>query len=480
MRPLDLPLLPILIALLLLLPTACQSAAVNPSGASSTKRPPESTQAQPQAVPPSDPVGRKFEAWVAAINSVDRARIDGVWSGAKDAELRASMDMAVAERTGGFELHRVEEATAAEMVAVVRAKRTERWHCLQFHVDADPPHAIQTILLRPTSAPSDPENGSALSAPFDNKARGQVLQALVRELNRAYVFPEKALAIERDLNARQRQHAYDTLASRLAFGRTLTEELQRLTHDKHLHIEVGCSRGAARPGREPSGPPAAGADQPRVFGQARRLDGNVAYIDIATFAVPGEKARDEIRETMSAAADAAAIILDVRNNGGGEPETVALVSSYLFGAEPVHLNSLYWRVSDRTDDFFTDPRVQGAKFGATKPVYVLTSGRTFSAAEEFTYNLQARKRAVIVGETTGGGAHPGDLVPLPHGFTVFVPSGRAINPVTNTNWEGTGVKPDVPVPVETALEAAHKLALEKGASGGSDAPRDGGAAEKKK
>jgi C-terminal processing protease CtpA/Prc len=176
--------------------------------------------------------------------------------------------------------------------------------------------------------------------------------------------------------------------------------------------------------------------------------------------VPANEVREEVRDTMSQAADAAAIIFDVRHNGGGEPETVALVTSYVFGSEPVHLNSLYWRIPDRTDDFYTDPRVQGTKFGPTKPVFVLTSSHTFSAAEEFTYNLQTRKRATIVGETTGGGAHPGDMVSLPFGLTVFVPNGRAINPITHTNWEGTGVKPDVAIPAETALETAHKLARE--------------------
>ena len=91
-------------------------------------------------------------------------------------------------------------------------------------------------------------------------------------------------------------------------------------------------------------------------------------------------------------------------------------------------------------------------------MYVLTSGRTFSGAEEFAYNLQALKRATIVGETTGGGAHPGGIVTLPHGLAVFVPTGRAINPITKTNWEGTGVKPDVAVPADTALEKALELA----------------------
>jgi hypothetical protein len=420
-------------------------------------------------------VGQKFEAWVAAISSGDRARIDAVWNGAKDAELRASADMAAAERSGGFELHRVEDATATEMLAIVKAKRTERWLCLFFNFDPEPPHAIDNISLRPTAPPAATDNAGP-APPLDEKMRGQVVQALVRELNRAYVYPEKAAAMDRELISRQRQHTYDSIASRLTFARALTDDLQRVTHDKHLHVNADCSRGASRPGREQHGPPPGPSERPRVFGPSRTLDGNVAYIDIATFGVPGNQARDEIRDTMSAAADAAAIIFDVRRNGGGEPETVALVSSYLFGSEPVHLNSLYWRIPDRTDEFFTDPRVQGAKFGPTKPVYVLTSGRTFSAAEEFTYNLQTRKRAVIVGETTGGGAHPGDTTPLPHGFSVFVPSGRAINPITNTNWEGTGVKPDVAVAADAALDTAHRLAREKIASG---AGSDGGPSSKK-
>ena len=465
MRSLGLFFLPALVGAALA--AACQGTAVHPSNVGSKSRAPESTQADNPALAPSDPVGQKFESWVAAINAGDRTRIGAVWTGAKDAELRASTDLATAQRSGGFQLYRVEETTASEMLAVVRTKRTGHWQCLLFRVDADPPHAIERIALTPTGAPPPSEQEGSVAAPFDNKARGQVLQALVRELNRAYVFPDKAEAMDRELNTRQRQHAYDALASRLAFAHALTDDMQRLTHDKHLHVEVECSRGKARPASEHRAPAAGDiTDRQRVFGSSRRLDGNVAYIDIATFGVVGSAAREEIRDVMSAAADATAIIFDVRRNEGGEPETVALVTSYLFGSEPVLLNSLYWRVPDRTDEFFTDPRVEGAKFGATKPVFVLTSGQTFSAAEEFTYNLQTRKRAVIVGETTGGGAHPGDFVSMPHGFSVFVPSGRAINPITNTNWEGTGVKPDVAVPPEAALEAAHRLALAKTATSG--------------
>ena len=139
---------------------------------------------------------------------------------------------------------------------------------------------------------------------------------------------------------------------------------------------------------------------------------------------------------------------------------VALISSYLFGDKPVHLNDLYWRKGDKTDEFWTKPELAKIKF-ADKDIYVLTSNRTFSGAEEFSYNLKNLKRATIIGETTGGGAHPGGMVRLGDHFGVFIPSGRAINPVSKTNWEGTGVEPDIKVPKEQALKVAYLMALKK-------------------
>jgi retinol-binding protein 3 len=293
---------------------------------------------------------------------------------------------------------------------------------------------------------------TSTSSALDAKARAEVIDALTRELNRAYVFPDKATALERDLRARQTANAYDAISDVSEFARLLTEHLQAITKDKHLRVGAGPL---------PSGPPSGGGGAPpSAFGESRRLEGNVAYVQINTFGMPPAQVREQTRTVMSAAADAAALIIDLRTNGGGNPGTVALISSYLFGEEPVHLNSLYWRAQNRTEDFYTDPKVEGKKFGPTKPVFVLTSSRTFSAAEEFTYNLQTRKRATIVGETTGGGAHPGGGVNLPHGMRAFIPSGRAINPITKTNWEGVGVKPDVAVAANAALDTAHKLARE--------------------
>jgi C-terminal processing protease CtpA/Prc len=147
---------------------------------------------------------------------------------------------------------------------------------------------------------------------------------------------------------------------------------------------------------------------------------------------------------------------------------VALICSYLFGEEKVHLNDLYWREENRTEEFWTTPdKVKAPKY-LGRDVFVLTSNRTFSGAEEFTYNLKNLKRATIVGETTGGGAHPGGFVRLGDHFSAFVPTGRAISPITKTNWEGTGVIPDVVVSKEIALETAYKMALEKSLQKASD------------
>ena len=157
-----------------------------------------------------------------------------------------------------------------------------------------------------------------------------------------------------------------------------------------------------------------------------------------------------------------AIIFDLRKNGGGDPAMVALICSYLFGPEPVHLNDLHWREGkgERVEEFWTLKDVAGKRYTG-KDVYVLTSNYTFSGAEEFTYNLKNLKRATIIGETTGGGANPGGGNRLSEHFGVFIPTGRAVSPVTKTNWEGTGVEPDVKVPADQALKTAQLIALRK-------------------
>jgi C-terminal processing protease CtpA/Prc len=188
-----------------------------------------------------------------------------------------------------------------------------------------------------------------------------------------------------------------------------------------------------------------------------RLPGNVILLDLRVFPPPS-MAGDVFAAAMTVAAQGDALIIDLRRNGGGA-ETANLLTGYLLeGGKP--LSGSYNRPTD-THSYATSPAwVPGRRFGPTKPVYVLTSHKTFSAAEAVAYDLQALKRAVIVGETTGGGANPFEYRRVHPHFAVDLPESRSVNPITGTNWQGTGVKPDVEVPAEQALDKALELAGE--------------------
>jgi C-terminal processing protease CtpA/Prc len=245
-----------------------------------------------------------------------------------------------------------------------------------------------------------------------------------------------------------------------------------VSRDKHLRVRYSHRPLPERAAR--TGPTAEEREQHRNylnrinygFERIERLPGNIGYMDFRGFTDP-ELGAETVAAAFNFLANTDGLIIDLRQNGGGTPGMVALISSYLFGPEPVHLNDLYWREGDRTDQFWTLKEVPGRRY-AGKDVYVLTSNRTFSGAEEFSYNLKNLKRATIVGEATGGGAHPGGVNRLHAHFSAFIPTGRAINPITKSNWEGTGVEPDVKVPAAQALKVAHLAALKKAAEKATD------------
>jgi hypothetical protein len=303
---------------------------------------------------------------------------------------------------------------------------------------------------------------------ISSEQRREVVDGLLKHLNDRYVFPDKARAMEKAVRARQERKEYDAITSARTFAETLTKHLQEVSHDKHLRV-LCTSQPLPKP-REPS-PEEHQKMRTRMsksnfgFEKVERLEGNIGYLDLRGFA-DAEAAGETAAAAMTFLANTDALIIDVRKNGGGSPGMVALLCSYLFDGRPRHLNSLAWRKSggEEVQQWWTLPYVPGKKF-IGKDVYVLTSKRTFSAAEEFTYNLQTQKRATVVGETTGGGAHPGGPEPINDHFAVWVPSGRAINPITKINWEGTGVKPDVEVPADQALKTAHLAALKKALEG---------------
>jgi C-terminal processing protease CtpA/Prc len=286
----------------------------------------------------------------------------------------------------------------------------------------------------------------------------------LKALNDGYVFPETATKMETAVRERARKGEYDRITSGRKLAETLTSHLQEVSRDKHLRV---------RHSAEPLPPPQEGGPSPEEiagyrrflvarnygFQKVERIRGNVGYLSLNAFIEP-DLAGDTAAAAMGFLANTDALIVDLRENGGGDPAMVALLCTYLFPSEPVHLNSLYWREGDRTQQFWTLPYVPGKRYTG-KEVYVLTSKRTFSGAEEFTYNLKNLKRATIIGETTGGGAHPGGTRRVTEHFAVWVPSGRAINPISKTNWEGTGVTPDVAVPADQALATAHLAALKR-------------------
>jgi hypothetical protein len=322
------------------------------------------------------------------------------------------------------------------------------------------------LLLAVAAGGSDAQTRSPDAPPVTPMSKADrlaAIDALVKALTVSYVFPDKATEVELALQRHVAAGAYDRAMSRTSFATLLTQQVQAVTRDKHLRVRPSVPEGSTSRPAPPSPANrtrAARADNYGI-GRAEILPGNIGYLEIRGFGSWVPEARDSVAQIMSTLADADALIIDLRQNGGGSPDAVAFISSYLFGDSPVHLNSLYFRPANETTDFHTDPNVPGRKFGPTKPVYVLTSNYTFSAAEEFTYNLQARGRATIVGETTGGGAHPGGTVPIGEGLVAFIPSGRAINPITKTNWEGVGVKPEIAVVRDKALDAALDAARRK-------------------
>lgn len=307
---------------------------------------------------------------------------------------------------------------------------------------------------------------------IDAATRTQVIDGVLKRLNDSYIFPEVAKKMEAAIRERAQKKEYDQITSSAAFARKLTEDLQAVSRDKHLRVRY--SHEAVPEGQRRDEPTAEERENYRRFSQrinhgferVERLPGNIGYIDLRGFFDP-ELGKDTVAAAMSFISNTDALIFDLRQNGGGDPAMVALISSYLFGAEPVHLNDLHWREGNRVEEFWTKPAAAAVRYEG-KDIYVLTSARTFSGAEEFSYNLKNLKRATIVGETTGGGANPGGGFRVNAHFGMFVPTGYAQSPVTKTNWEGTGVKPDVDVPKEQALKTAHLMALKKAQAKASD------------
>jgi C-terminal processing protease CtpA/Prc len=322
-------------------------------------------------------------------------------------------------------------------------------------------------------AASIPMQGAIAAPSVDSATRTEVVETLATRMAQHYVFADVGARAAASLRQRSNSGAYDGVSEAEAFAARLTADLQELTHDKHaeaaymveaeppdrpqnqvvhpgsIDIEVRVRR-MERMMRE--------VDKVRFgFPDSRRLAGNVAYVRIDEFPEP-VLAGQAVAAEMAAVADAAALIIDLRENGGGNPDTVTQLCAWLFDDKPVHLNDQLTRGIGRVQPVWTQPVASDLRFGSRKPVYILVGKETFSAAESLAYTLQALKRATIVGVPTRGGAHGGRGFRLSEHFIGGIPNRQTINTVTHADWEGKGVQPDVRVDEATALETAQALA----------------------
>lgn len=301
-----------------------------------------------------------------------------------------------------------------------------------------------------TTAPAAAQPAPAAQA-LDAAARQAVVTQLATALRDRYVFPDVGEQAAARIDAALAAGEYDSLSDPGAFAARLNADVEAIAHDKHLRIGGGAPQPPPA-GQAPIGPP-----PPSEAGVVRadKLAGGIGYIEVIGFPPP-QAFKPALDRAMNALEGSRALIIDVRRNGGGAPPAVAYLVSFLLPPDQrVHINDIVGRVAG-TGEFtrqssYSEPTPVNF---AGKPVYVLTSNRTFSGGEEFAYDVKALNVGVLVGELTGGGANPTGPVPLPHGIRAQIPFGRAENPVTKTNWEGHGVDPDVAVPAADALRVA--------------------------
>ncbi len=406
-----------------------------------------------QPVIPGTAAGRTLQAWLNAWNSGDRAKITDY---VKTLDPAQNVDEVVRsrDRVGALRLLSIESSAPLQIHFRVQESNSGATVIGDLLVkNGNPP----TVIFLGLS--TLPPGATPVNVVLDAALRTRVMDGIKADLTKDYVFPALAARMNEALDAHERAGDYNSITDGYVFAQRLTEDLRAVSHDKHLHVHFV-------PFTQPSAREATPQDETRrqqaflkmncQFDKVEVLPGNIGYVKFDGFADPAICGAT-VTAAMSFVAHTDALIFDLRDNKGGYPGMVSLIASYLFD-QPTHLNDLYNRPKDFTTQYWTLPWVPGTRM-PVQPVFVLTSHRTISGAEEFTYDLKTQKRATIVGETTAGGAHIVQDHPLPGHFVVGVPFGTAINPITKTGWEGTGVTPDVSVPASDALATAEKLAL---------------------
>lgn len=329
-----------------------------------------------------------------------------------------------------------------------------------------------------------PDRAKSFYAPLTKEGREAVVSKLIEDVAAVYFSSEVGSRMAEGLRGSLKSGEFDKIANPALLAQKLTEQLRMLgNNDKHLEVRfVGSPARVEKGGQDSLSTNS--AQKQGSFIEAEKTDG-IGYLKLSSFE-PVEPSKDAtesekveaaqnkktLDEALAKLAGARSLIIDLRENGGGDPRTVAYLASY-FNPPDKHINSIMWRNNPEPGNpdiawnekekawewsFKTSKPTGGPSFGPDVPVQILTGPGTFSAAEEFAYDMRALGRARTVGERTGGGANPGGVVELPGNFKAFIPSGRASCPLTGGgNWEGSGVEIDREImPGEDALEVARR------------------------
>ncbi|MGA7766448.1 MAG: S41 family peptidase [Candidatus Sulfotelmatobacter sp.] len=408
---------------------------------------------------PDTPAGKVLRAWLDAFNSGDRAKIEA-YIQKFDPQQSFERMMGFRDQTGGFELLAIESSEPVLIKFRVKEKASPTVGIGSIQLKDVESGVVESFDLRAIPLGAVVEN-----IKVDAAERQRIIDGVVKNLSEFYVDPDLAQKMADAVRANQKGGDYDAITDPDAFANRLTKDLRAVSHDKHLRVDYSPVKLPPEEPKEQRPTPEQEAQFRKMlertncsFQKVEILSRNIGYLKFNAFPDPTFCGATVVA-AMNFLAHVDAIIFDLRENGGGDPRMVAMVSSYLFD-KPTHLNDLYNRKEDFTTQYWTLPYVPGTTL-ADKPAFVLTSKSTFSGAEEFTYNLKNLKRATIVGETTGGGAHPVAPHRIDDHFMIGVPFARAVNPISKTNWEGTGVEPDVPVKAGDALGKAEELAASK-------------------
>ncbi|OQP44861.1 hypothetical protein A4H97_10915 [Niastella yeongjuensis] len=292
-----------------------------------------------------------------------------------------------------------------------------------------------------------------------------LIDSLQQSLYRNYIYPDTAAKMIRYVEAEFKKGAYAAISDPQTLAIQLQQDLQKAHRDGHFRIifdprfDREQSDTVGRAARQKQGDSmnlVRSLEDNFTFREIKILEGNIGYLLFNGFSGFVNEARPTITAAFRFLSNTKGLIIDMRSNSGGSPQMVTQIESYFF-PEKTHLNDIVNRLEGKTDEHWTDPAKADGLI-LKMPIYILTSRRTYSAAEDFTYGMQSVKRAIIVGERTGGGAHPARPFSLGQGFIAFIPFARSLNPYTHTDWEGTGVVPDIPVAANKAIEAA-RLAI---------------------